>query len=311
MAWCKLEDTVRNNKKFYKLAELLSIPSAHARGLFLGLCSWAITNAKDGILEGFSSSQIDEASDWKGRSNRLLNAYLQSGLCLMDGNVLQIAGFSRRNEGFLSNLRKRKQRESSKNVARHVRDTGARQMPECHAVDKIREDKIKESTKEKSDTHTVFETLDPYLENSKPTRDLELRCEKIYLSSKHDSLMTRLPPRERELICQLVASCSEPEIVLNIFLADRRDFYVSRGWPLSALIRDLAQHASKSEKPKTELNFYKPNQTPEMTPEEKSAAKAYGKKLRDELNKNLDNEARIERLKKMGIVSPPSEVETQ
>ena len=66
MAWSKLEDSFRDHRKPKRMARLLNIRRAEARGLIAGLWSWATTQAPDGDLSDFDAAEIEEAMDWEG-----------------------------------------------------------------------------------------------------------------------------------------------------------------------------------------------------------------------------------------------------
>ena len=84
MAWCKLEDSFRANRKFKRLAKRLGVRNAEARGLLTALWSWCTTNAPDGNLIGMTTDEIEEAMDWGGKSGEAVKACLSPEIGLLD-----------------------------------------------------------------------------------------------------------------------------------------------------------------------------------------------------------------------------------
>src|ERR1044071_1439266 len=146
MPWCKLDATARYHFKFNRLASALGIRRAEARGLFLGLCSWAIIHAPDGRLDGFSEDEIEQAMDWEGRPGRCLKAMIEVGLLdkselnkrlesrkqtpefsiLKDYRsswIYEIHGYFENSGTFRESEKKRKQREISNFVPGQSGDT--------------------------------------------------------------------------------------------------------------------------------------------------------------------------------------------
>jgi len=131
MAWCKLEDTVRHHYKFSQLARALGIRRAEARGLFLGLCSWACVNAPDGLLTGLTRDDIEEASDWQGRNGRLVEALISVGLLdACDDKSLEIHDFYERAESHKAAQKKRVSRDRTRTVPG--------QSPDCTPLEERR-----------------------------------------------------------------------------------------------------------------------------------------------------------------------------
>jgi len=87
MAYCRLEDTFRQDAKFRKLARALGIERAHARGIVAGLWSWAITHAPDGFLGDIEAEDLADAADWNGDPEALLEAMIQLELLDTDDVV--------------------------------------------------------------------------------------------------------------------------------------------------------------------------------------------------------------------------------
>lgn len=80
VAWSKLEDTFRDDRKFKRLAKRLRIRPAEARGLVAGLWSWCTRQEPDGDLSNYEISEIAEAADWYGRPERFFDAVVAERL---------------------------------------------------------------------------------------------------------------------------------------------------------------------------------------------------------------------------------------
>jgi hypothetical protein len=133
MAWFKVEASSRHHFKFNRLAETLRIRRAEARGLFLGLCAWASETAPDGRLDGYTHRDIEMASDWQGKSGRLVTALVAVGLLdEIEGGSLEIHDFFERAESYKHAQKMRARRHSAVTVPS--------QLPHC-AEDRTGEDR--------------------------------------------------------------------------------------------------------------------------------------------------------------------------
>lgn len=100
MAYCKLEDTFRDNRKPKRLARALGIPPAHARGLLAGLWSWAVTNEPDGNLEKLDNDEIAEAADWADDADSFVEAMAEVGLLDRTDHGWELHKFLERSESY-------------------------------------------------------------------------------------------------------------------------------------------------------------------------------------------------------------------
>ena len=88
MAWIRLEDNFYSHPKFRRLARILDIDTATARGYVATLWSWAINFAFDGDLTRFHVSEIEESIGWdeKDREGELVRAMIAAGFVDQDGD---------------------------------------------------------------------------------------------------------------------------------------------------------------------------------------------------------------------------------
>lgn len=111
MAYCRLEDTARHHIKFNRLASALGIRRAEARGLFLGLCSWATSQAPDGLLVSMTQTDVEHAADWQGKPGRLFPELVNVGLIdVIDANTFEIHDYFERAASRKEAIKKRNQR---------------------------------------------------------------------------------------------------------------------------------------------------------------------------------------------------------
>lgn len=95
-SWSRLESTVRESPKIYRLADHMDIDDALARGLLAGLWSWAQTHAPDGDLRGLTHNEIERGAAWKGARGALVKAMIEFGFLDETPDGLVIHGFKRR-----------------------------------------------------------------------------------------------------------------------------------------------------------------------------------------------------------------------
>ncbi len=221
MAWCKLEDTVRYHYKFGQLADTLGVRRAEARGLFLGLCSWALVNAPDGLLTGFAQSVIEEGADWQGRRGRLVDALLHAGLLdkLADG-ALEIHDFFQRAE---SN-RKATQKRRERNVARQSPDsrpTVAKMSPsrgeerrgediEPPIIPLAQISKIEQASEEFDSRAEAGAAAKEY----RATRQDEVFAETEWIEAEKANGLPGVPlgERDRRLLGEIIRRCAEAKV---------------------------------------------------------------------------------------------------
>ena len=80
MAWIELHQTLPTNKKTVRLKNLLRIKTPQAVGHLCILWLWALDNAPDGDLSGFSTDEIAEFACWSGKNpDGFVNALIQAG----------------------------------------------------------------------------------------------------------------------------------------------------------------------------------------------------------------------------------------
>ena len=79
MAWIQVDDTLREHRKTYALADALGIEDYAAVGLTVCLWTWALQNAEGGDLSGFPPRAIARACGWTGSAADLLAALEAAG----------------------------------------------------------------------------------------------------------------------------------------------------------------------------------------------------------------------------------------
>ncbi|MDR2513878.1 MAG: hypothetical protein LBD02_01570 [Christensenellaceae bacterium] len=80
MAWIELHQTLPTNKKTVRLKNLLRIKTPQAVGHLCILWLWALDNAPDGDLSGFSTEEIAEVACWTGKNHGdFVGALVQAG----------------------------------------------------------------------------------------------------------------------------------------------------------------------------------------------------------------------------------------
>jgi len=86
VAWIELHQTLPANKKTMRLKKLLRIKTPQAVGHLCILWLWALDNAPNGDLSGFSADEIAEVSQWTGKNpDDFLSALTESGF--VDGDL--------------------------------------------------------------------------------------------------------------------------------------------------------------------------------------------------------------------------------
>lgn len=240
MAWCKLEDSARHHFKFNRLAETLKIRRAEARGLFLGLCSWATVSAPDGILIGFTHRDIEDGADWQGRRGTLVPAMIEVGL-IDEGaaGILEIHDFFERAESRKLALKKRAGRDRTATVPGQSQDCPDERRGE-------REEKEKEKRERGEDPRAPKEFLDL----SGPHRSTKMV--EPYVLAKHRELMLkhgRQPPENYDAADAASGGRlygkypTQWEDVLGAFIAEQR--YQFCGWSLAWIAKNAAEVAGK------------------------------------------------------------------
>ena len=80
VAWIELHQTLPTNKKTVRLKNLLRIKTPQAVGHLCILWLWALDNAPDGDLSGFSTEEIAEVACWTGKNHGdFVGALVQAG----------------------------------------------------------------------------------------------------------------------------------------------------------------------------------------------------------------------------------------
>jgi len=100
MAWIRVETSLPTHRKTRRLAQLLGISRREASGLLLELFSWAGQGAvpydgalsagqSDGPSTGLSE-EMSEAVGWKGESEQLLTALVDSGYVDLEDGIYRV-----------------------------------------------------------------------------------------------------------------------------------------------------------------------------------------------------------------------------
>ena len=80
MAWIELHQTLPTNKKSLRLKRLLKIKTPQAVGHLCLLWLWALDNAPDGDLSGFTADELTEVSEWPGKDpDKFIKALQEAG----------------------------------------------------------------------------------------------------------------------------------------------------------------------------------------------------------------------------------------
>ena len=87
MAWLQIDDTLREHRKIYALADALAIEDYAAVGIVVCLWTWALSNAEDGDLSRFPSRALSRACGWAGDASALLGALKHAGFVEADGKI--------------------------------------------------------------------------------------------------------------------------------------------------------------------------------------------------------------------------------
>lgn len=96
MAWIQVDDTLREHRKTYALADALGIEDYAAVGLTVCLWTWALQNAEGGDLSGFPPRAIARACGWAGNAADLLAALKAAGFIDPDGCIHDWAQYAGR-----------------------------------------------------------------------------------------------------------------------------------------------------------------------------------------------------------------------
>lgn len=123
MAWCKLEDTFRDHRKPKRLARVLGVRRAEARGLVVALWSWCVTNAPDGKLTDLADYEIEEAADWEGTQGAFVQAALDVEIISGEAYCREVVGFLERAESFRKARKVATRREQERNAANEDADS--------------------------------------------------------------------------------------------------------------------------------------------------------------------------------------------
>lgn len=85
MAWIELHQTLPKNKKILRLKRILKIKTPQAIGHVCLLWLWALDNAPDGDLSGFSADDIAEICEFTKNSQLFLESLIEAGF--VDDNL--------------------------------------------------------------------------------------------------------------------------------------------------------------------------------------------------------------------------------
>lgn len=87
--WTELRGSYVTHPKFYKLAEILEIPVAYARGLISSVWGWAADYGKDGCIDSLSYKMFLNMTGYEGKKNAI-EAMVFCGLLDKKNNSLII-----------------------------------------------------------------------------------------------------------------------------------------------------------------------------------------------------------------------------
>lgn len=113
-SWGRLEDTLHDEPKFYRVADRLGISFVEVAGHMAVLWSWAHRHAPDGDLRDFDVPDIERAAKWDGETGAFVSVLADDRVNLLDrtdrGFVLH--RFMERAEARKAAKKKQKQRLS-------------------------------------------------------------------------------------------------------------------------------------------------------------------------------------------------------
>jgi len=89
MAWVPVDRALLSHHKTFALAEALSIPEVYAVGHLVAFWTWAMDNAKDGVLRG-PRRIIARAAEWTGEADTFIAALISSGFLDETNDALTI-----------------------------------------------------------------------------------------------------------------------------------------------------------------------------------------------------------------------------
>lgn len=146
MGWGRLEDTLHDEPKFYRVANKLGISFVQVAGHMAVLWSWAHRHAPDGDLRDYDVPDIERAAKWEGDPGSFVSVLADDRVNLLDvtdrGYVLH--QFMQRAEARKEAKKKQKQRMSrdkEKPVPGQSRDSPGNVPEERRGEEKRREEK--------------------------------------------------------------------------------------------------------------------------------------------------------------------------
>jgi len=178
MAYCRLEDSFRNSRKFTRLAKALGISAPHARGLVAGLWSWAVTQAPDGDLCDHDPDEIEAGADWGGEEGALVSAMADPRVGLLDetSSGYRLHGYLQRSESYQVAQRKAKSRVTkSATCADNVTDTAVTRPSrvDANVTPMSQGEREKRETKEKRERDPEVATVKAHFVGVYPDKAIQ------------------------------------------------------------------------------------------------------------------------------------------
>ena len=142
MAWIRIEQSLPQNRKFFRLKTVLRIDTAKAIGTLALLWIWAIDNADGGALGGISDVQLAEICQFnQRRASELRSALIESGFLELHNDDLIIHDW----DEFGGRLDKqRKYYREYRRKQRQAEADASLCSTEVQHIDKIRQDKTRQ-----------------------------------------------------------------------------------------------------------------------------------------------------------------------
>lgn len=179
MAWIKVEQSIRDNKKILDLSERLDIPVPYAIGLLVSLWTWGLDNTPSGSLDGVSDRSIARAADWHdGDPGDFVNALIASGLIDQEDGELCVHDW----DEFVGSLIKR--READKQRKRNQRNASAECPTDVRNMSAGRPQDVREKSSRRVEKSRVDNTSS-YSNNNPEDKKPEEDAEEIFYNFEH------------------------------------------------------------------------------------------------------------------------------
>ena len=152
MAWLKIDQTLRDNRKICNAAEDLKVEPAHMAGMMVLLWLWAIDNAPSGSLADLTNGTIARGAMYGGDPETFVETLIRRGLLDDDGDGLQIHDWEEHAGNLLDKRLKDAQRKAMERAAKKAEKA---ETSAGHPQD------VREKSAPKTKTQTKSKSIDP------------------------------------------------------------------------------------------------------------------------------------------------------